>query len=148
MRREAFALCIRSFRERKNEFEQRRTGKKRRKRKKKEEEEEADSRMNAILLLSAERPQVLFAAPACSAPLLLLVPPPPPSSTLANSSLTRLWNKLAVLGLFQRTVEKEGFRKSEGSQEEWRGGLGRGVEEMGWHGWDGLLIKKQGYFVP
>lgn len=28
------------------------------------------------------------------------------SSTLANNSLTRLWNKLAVLGLFQRAMGK------------------------------------------
>lgn len=72
-----------------------------------EGEEEADSRMNTILLLSAEpAASSVRCSSSCGQELLPFfvlsssLPPPP----LANSSLTRLWNKLAVLGLFQRAM--------------------------------------------
>lgn len=76
--------------------------------------------------------------PACSCPLLF--PHLQPSSTLANSSLTRLWNKLAVLGLFQRTMEKEGFGKSEGSP------FARGaVRGIGWRRWGDTRMGRFAY---
>lgn len=118
--------------------------KKRRRRKEKEKRKRRSRHPNECDIVAIRRTAASFVR-RTGLQLSSPIPPPPPSSTLANSSLTRLWNKLAVLGLFQRTMEKEGFRRSEGSPEGRWGGLGR---EMGWHGWDGLLIKKQGYFVP